>query len=165
MPTFSHSLARLSMLGLAALGGVVLTKAADAGQARATASDYYGRWAVSEDRPVFTALGRLYKTIDIVHCGRGFCGVSVDDRGKCGAVLFRFTGPPTDNTYAMRGRGKWGDTQKNLEIYADGGSGDGASPNLEIFLGDGHNFGGRSASMPKFHAPYRRLGTGRCSAR
>lgn len=151
------------MLGLAALGGVALTGVAHAGQARAAASDYYGRWTVSEDRPVFTARGRLYKTIDVVRCARGFCGVSVDDGGKCGGVMFRFAGPPTDNAYAIRGRGKWGDTQKNLEIYASGTSEDGSGPNLEIFLGDGHNFGGRSASMPKFHAEYRRLGTARCS--
>ena len=29
---------------------------------------------------------------------------------------------------------------------------------LEIFLGDGHEFGGRSDNIPRFHAPYRRLG-------
>lgn len=153
------------MLGLAALGGVALTGAAHAGQARASAFDYYGRWTVAEDRPVFTAMGRLYKTIDVARCGRGFCGVSVDDGGKCGAVMFRFPAPPVADTYSLRGRGKWGDAQKNLEIYAYGDGGAGGGPSLELFLGDGHNFGGRSASMPKFHGEYHRLGTARCSTR
>ncbi|HSI19814.1 MAG TPA: hypothetical protein VK980_18750 [Sphingomonas sp.] len=161
MPTFSHSLVRLSMLGLAALGSVALVAPARAGAA--ASSPYYGRWVVSEDRPVFTVRGRLYKTIDVAPCGSDFCGVSVDDRGKCGAVLFRFLGRHATSGDTLRGHGKWGDQQKNVEIYAY--EGDAASRTFELYLGDGRDFGGRSGNMPKFHAEYRRLGTARCSAR
>jgi hypothetical protein len=88
-------------------------------------SPYYGRWTVDDESPVFTARGRLYKTIDVAPCGRDFCGVSVDDAGTCGATLFRFFGRRAN----------------------------------------GHSFGERSGSMPKFHANYRRLDAARCSAR
>jgi hypothetical protein len=117
---------------------------------------------VEEDRPVFTARGRLDKTIDVASCGRDFCGVSVDDGGKCGAMLFRFLGRHADGADMLRGHGKWGDAQKNIEIYA---SIDGNDRNFGLSLGDGHDFGERSGSMPKFHASYRRLGNARCSAR
>jgi hypothetical protein len=162
MPTFSHSSVRLSMLALAALGSLALTRPARAGEAPAGVSPYFGRWTVEEDRPVFTARGRLYKTIDVATCGRDFCGVSVDDGGKCGAMLFRFLGRHADDADMLRGHGKWGDAQKNIEIYANI---DGNDRNFGLSLGDGHDFGERSGSMPKFHASYRRLGNARCSAR
>ena len=165
MPTFSHSLVRLSMLGLATIGSVGLIGRADAGEGRAAASPYYGRWTVSEDRPVFTARGRLYKTIDVASCGRDFCGVSVDEAGKCGAVLFRFLGRHADGADMLRGHGKWGDAQKNIEIYADVDPAVATNPILELSLGDGHDFGGRSDNMPKFHANYRRVSNARCRAR
>jgi len=152
------------MLGLAALGSTALVGPAFGGEAPAAASPYYGRWTVAEDRPVFTARGRLYKTIDVASCGRDFCGVSVDDRGKCGVVLFRFLGRHADGADALRGHGKWGDTQKNVEIYA-GDSGEAGGRSFGLSLGDGHDFGERSANMPKFHAEYRRLGNARCRAR
>jgi len=160
MPTFSHSITRLSILGLAALAGTALIAPARA--TAAAVSPYYGRWTVAEDRPIFTARGRLYKTIDVASCGRDFCGVSVDDRGKCGAVLFRFLARHADGTDMLRGRAKWGDTQKNVEIYA---SIDGTDRSFELSLGDGHDFGERSGSMPKFHGSYRRLGAARCTPR
>ncbi len=161
MPTFSHSLVRLSMLGLAALGAATLVAPAHAGGA--APSPYYGRWTVAEDRPVFTARGRLYKTIDVAPCGSDFCGVSVDDKGKCGAVLFRFLGRHANGVDMLRGHGKWGDEQKNVEIYAY--DGDGADHTFELYLGNGRDFGGRSGNMPKFHSVYRRLSAARCSAR
>jgi hypothetical protein len=163
MPTFSHSLVRLSMLGLAALGSVALVAPARAGVA--ASSHYYGRWVVSEDRPVFTARGRLYKTIDVAPCGSDFCGVSVDDKGKCGAVLFRFLGRHATGADMLRGRGKWGDEQKGIEIYASEDGEDATRGNLELYLGDGRDFGGRSGNMPKFHAVYNRRGSARCSTR
>jgi hypothetical protein len=133
-----------------------------AAEAPGAATPYYGRWTVAEDRPVFTARGKLYKTIDIAPCGRDFCGVSVDDKGKCGAVLFRFL---ARNVAAdtLRGHGKWGDERKNVVIYKY--DMDDAASNFELYLGDGHSFGERSGSMPKFHAEYRRLGNAKCSTR
>ena len=128
------------------------------------ASLYDGRWTVSEDKPVFTARGRLYKTIDVAPCGRDFCGVSVDDSGKCGPMLFRFLGKhaATDD---LRGHGKWGDQQKNIVIMSYGRTDTGENAGFELYLGDGYNLGGRSANMPKFHAEYRRLGAAKCTVR
>jgi hypothetical protein len=143
------------------LAMVALAGPAQAGAAPGSASHYYGRWSVSEDRPVFTARGRLYKTIDVAPCGRDFCGVSVADNGKCGAVLFRFL---ARNAKAdeLQGHGRWGDQQKNIVIYADT---EDAGNGMELYLGDGHDFGERSGNMPKFHANYRRTGGARCVVR
>ncbi|MDH7974284.1 hypothetical protein QH494_19015 [Sphingomonas sp. AR_OL41] len=161
MPALSHACVRLSMFLLVALGAAALFGPARGAAAPAAASPYFGRWTVAEDRPVFTARGRLYKTIDIASCGRDFCGVSVDDRGNCGSVLFRFLARHAGGDDTLRGHGKWGDAQKNIEIYNDLLTDD-AAPSFELWLGDGHDFGGRSESMPKFHAAYRRLGNARC---
>ncbi|MBW8753245.1 MAG: hypothetical protein JF595_03695 [Sphingomonadales bacterium] len=166
MTALSHSFAGLSMrvllgLGLVASAGGALA----AGNRAAVSSPYYGRWTESEDRPIFTARGRLYKTIDVAPCGRDFCGVSVDDRGQCGATLFRFLSRHANGTYELRGHGKWGDAQKNLEIYSDDDTGAAGDRSFDLYVGDGHDFGGRSESMPKFHATYRRLGGGSCRAR
>ena len=147
------------MLAPLAVGAFALT--APAATAK-EASAYYGRWTVSEEKPVFTARGRLYKTIDVAPCGRDFCGVSVDDNGRCGATLFRFLGVHA-SVATLRGHGKWGDEQKNVVIYSYGGGAD--SDGFELYLGDGYNLGGRSANMPKFHAEYRKLGGARCVAR
>ena len=35
---------------------------------------------------------------------------------------------------------------------------------IELYLGDGHDFGERSGNMPKFHSTYKRLGGARCVA-
>lgn len=161
MTVLSQSLKRLS---IAALGVAALAPAAPVVAAPGASSLYYGRWTVSEDRPVFTARGRLYKTIDVAPCGRDFCGVSVDDSGKCGPMLFRFLGKhaATDD---LHGHGKWGDQQKNIVIMSYGMADSGENAGFELYLGDGYNLGGRSANMPKFHAEYRRLGTAKCTAR
>lgn len=154
------------MLALS-VGAIASTAPATAGGApgAASTSPYYGRWTVSEDRPVFTQRGRLYKTIDIAACGANFCGVSVDDSGKCGAVLFRFLGKNANGTAELRGHGKWGAEQKNLVIYAGGMDDDPANRSFVLYLGDGRDFGGRSGNMPKFHADYRRSGSAKCVAR
>ena len=148
------------MLVPACIAGIALSGPAPAAvEGGETATPYYGRWTVSEERPVFTARGKLYKTIDVGPCGRDFCGVSVDDKGKCGPLLFRFLAKNV-RAEELRGHGKWGNEQKNIAIlrYDD-------SSAFELYLGDGHNFGGRSASMPKFHADYRRAGNAKCSSR
>jgi hypothetical protein len=164
MTTLSQSLIRLSMRAQCCLAMMALAAPALAGGAAATSSRYHGRWTVSEDRPVFTARGRLYKTIDVAPCGDDFCGVSVGDKGACGAVLFRFLGRHA-GTDLLRGHGKWGEEQKNIVIYGSSGDEPGAAPQFTLYLGDGHDFGERSGNMPKFHALYRRLGSARCQVR
>lgn len=160
MTALSQSLIRLSILVPLGIAALAVAAPAQAG----ASSPYYGRWTVSENRPVFTARGRLYKTIDVAPCGRDFCGVSVSDDGKCGTVLFRFLGR---NVAAgeLRGHGKWGADQKNIVIYNAASDEEANGQSIELYLGDGHNFGERSGNMPKFHADYRRLGNARCRAR
>ncbi|MEZ0244606.1 MAG: hypothetical protein ACAH11_14620 [Sphingomonas sp.] len=163
MSALFQSLKRLSMLVPVGLAGLALAGPAPvAAEGAGAATPYYGRWTVNEDRPVFTARGKLYKTIDIAPCGKDFCGVSVDDKGKCGVTLFRFLGRNVAAP-ALRGHGVWGTEKKNVVIYSWG---DGAAESgFELYLGDGHSFGERSGSMPKFHAEYKRLGNARCTAR
>lgn len=127
-------------------------------------SPFFSRWTVSEDRPVFTARGRSYKTVDIAACGADFCGVSVSDSGACGPVLFRFLGRHASGDDMLQGHGRWGDGAKNIQIFWSENSPDESRNMLEIYLGDGHDFGGRSESMPTFHADYRRAGAPRCRA-
>jgi len=164
MTALSQSIIRLSMRGPICLAMLALAGPALAGGAPAS-SPYYGRWVVSENRPVFTARGQLYKTIDVARCGHDFCGVSVADKGACGTILFRFLGGHATGTDELHGHGKWGDAQKNIAIYHYTDPVSTASPSIELYLGDGHNFGDRSGNMPKFHATYRRLGSARCLAR
>lgn len=127
---------------------------------------WYGRWTVSEDRPVFTARGQAYKTVDIAPCGNDFCGISVSDAGRCGATLFRFLGHRASSLDALRGHGRWGQERKNVMIFS--GNMENAAPadrTLELYLGEGYDFGGRSENMPKFHGDYRRTGAARCTTR
>jgi len=128
-------------------------------------SPYFGRWTVSEDRPVFRARGRLYKTIDFAPCGRDFCWVSVDDRGRCGATLFRFLMAHAGGDETLHGHGLWGAERKNVQIdtWAEEANPEGRT--IELYLGDGHDFGERSDNMPKFHAAYRKAGRAQCTAR
>lgn len=170
MSLLSHRITRLSTLlvcGAAALAGAAhLQAGAPAASSTSTsASPYYARWTVSEERPVFTARGRLYKSIDIAPCGRDFCGVSVDDAGRCGATLFRFLGFRANAEDTLRGHGKWGDARLNVMIdnYQDEEAPGGRR--MELYLGKGYDFGERSDNMPKFHAEYRKAGRAQCSAR
>ena len=146
-------------IGAGAAGG----QPAGAGAART--SPYYGRWTVAEERPVFTARGRMYKTIDIAPCGRDFCGVSVDDAGRCGPTLFRFLSRGADAQNRLQGRGRWGEAKKTIEIYPYELGDPAGGHAFELYLGDGHDFGGRSDNMPKFQAEYRRQGSSSCAAR
>ncbi len=160
MPRTFHLRSRLSICALSSLAA--LTVAAHSSATPKAANPYYGRWTVSEDRPIFTARGRLYKTLDVAACGRGFCGISVDDKGICGATLFRFARHPEVD---LLGHGKWGDAVKNIQISWDEGDPDHAATTMELSLGDGHDFGGRSGNMPKFRGEYRRVSEARCLAR
>jgi hypothetical protein len=133
--------------------------------APAGTSPYFGRWTVSDDKPVYTAKGREYKTIDIAPCGpkgrpTNFCGVSVGDKGQCGAVLFRFL-MSSAQKFGLGGRGKWGHAYLHLKIIG----GDSDWKELDLGLGDnGYEMNSRSGSMPKFQATYRRLGNATCHA-
>jgi hypothetical protein len=156
------ALASPQLVGEASAAGASATSAA-AVSASTSKSPYYGRWTVEEDNPVFTSRGRLYKTIDVAPCGRDFCGVSVDESGRCGVALFRFMGKSAGGVDELRGRGKWGDAKKNIVIYAAQGEEIEGGRYFEIYLGDGHDFGERSGNMPKFHANYRHMGEAKCS--
>ncbi|HVR91950.1 MAG TPA: hypothetical protein VHG29_12790 [Novosphingobium sp.] len=164
MAALFHSIAGLSIRVIGAVGVAAATTVAFAGTVAPGAdqsSPYYGRWTVSEDRPAFTPRGRLYKTIDIAPCGRDFCGVTVNDRGACGVTLFRFLASHKDGTTTLRGHGRWGAERKNVQIDT-WETDDGQAINL--YLGDGYDFGERSENMPRFHGEYRRLGQARCIA-
>jgi hypothetical protein len=164
MATLSQSLLRLSMplLCVAVAGSAAPVQAGAPGTAK---TPYYGRWTVDEERPVFTARGRLYKTIDVAPCGKDFCGVSVADNGACGTVLFRFLGKRAEGGDTLRGHGKWGADKKNVVIYSYEDAELPGGNSFELYLGDGHDFGERSGSMPKFHANYKRLGGAKCAAK
>ena len=133
--------------------------------APAGGSPYFGRWTVSDDKPVFTAKGREYKTIDIAPCGKDFCGVSVGDKAQCGAVLFRFLARHQDGSTALQGHAKWGAAIKNVVIETWESPDDKGIPKMQLRLGDGYDLGDRSGNMPKFSAEYRRLGQAGCRAR
>ena len=160
MKALSHSLAALSIALVGSFGAAALA-------APAATSPYYGRWTVDEVKPMFTVKGRTYKTIDIAPCGNDFCGVSVGDKGQCGAVLFRFLAKHADGKTELRGHAKWGTQIKNVQIGTwerdtidwPGGR------EIDLFVGDGHDFGDRSENMPKFHGEYMRIGAARCKAR
>ncbi|MDE2383743.1 MAG: hypothetical protein KGO53_03920 [Alphaproteobacteria bacterium] len=142
-------------LGIAAANAATVAMAAD--------SIYFGRWVVSDDKPAFSAKGKLYKTIDIAPCGADFCGVSVGDKGECGATLFRFLTIHA-NTELLTGHGLWGDAKMKLEINArPADSPDGAG--FYLGLGDKDmDLTGREGSLPKFEANYKGAGDAKCVA-
>lgn len=157
MKALFHSVAALS-IGLFA--GV---------PALATApSPYYGRWTINMNPQVFTAKGRMYRTIDIAACGKELCAISVAANGTCGPVLFRFTARrDRDNNDTSYGRTKWGAQTKNFQIstWMNDPKDWPAGREIDLYVGDGHDFGDRSDNMPKFHGEYKRISTARCSAR
>ena len=156
MKALFHSIAALS------IGLFVAAPAVAAGP-----SPYYGRWTVNDTKPVFTAKGRMYQTIDIAPCGKDFCGVSVGDKGTCGPVLFRFLAKHADGESELHGHAKWGTATKNVQISTwdqDAKDWPGGRQ-LDLYVGDGHDFGDRSENMPKFHGEYKRIGAARCLAR
>ena len=79
MNVISHSLAARSIALLCTFGAAALA-------GPAATSRYYGRWTVNKNKPVSTAKGRTYQTIDIAPCSNDFCNVSVGDNGHCGAA-------------------------------------------------------------------------------
>lgn len=163
MTALSHRAARMSMHALAA--ATVLLAASPAMSAGpAATSPYYGRWTVTEENPRFSSKGMVYKTIDVAACGNDFCGVSVNDAGKCGATLFRFLSKHADGETTLRGHGRWGSQRKRVQIdtWNDPDTG---GRQYELYLGDSYDFGERSDNMPKFHTTYRQSGQALCRAR
>ncbi len=149
---------------LVSIGLAGLALAAPSGAAT-PASPYWGRWKVADTGSVFSARGREYKAIDIAPCGKDFCGVSVGDNGKCGAVLFRFLMKRAGGTDELRGHAKWGNARKNVLIWLFDGDAPGGHQAMQLYLGEGYDFGERSENMPKFEAAYRHSGVARCTAR
>jgi hypothetical protein len=128
----------------------------------ANTDHFYGRWTVSDDKPVYSSKGKLYRTIDVSPCGKDFCGVSVDDNNHCGPTLFRFL-TTHGKDEGLKGHGVWGTAKKKLEIA------DIASPGAAraILIGLGENdmdITGREGSMPTFQANYKIAGKVICTA-
>ena len=155
MVKLSHCAASLSIFALLASGAV----------SAATGSAYVGRWTVSDDKPVFSARGMLYKTIDVAPCGKDYCGVSVGKNGACGPVMFRFLATSIKSGNSLSGHGRWGDARKNIEIYQYAEKQARGGKVMGVNLGDGHDFGERSGNMPKFSAEYRPVGAAHCVVR
>ena len=158
MSSLFHRSAYLSIAAATIMASVM------ASAAPAPTSPYFGRWTVSDDKPAYTPRGRLYKSIDIVPCGKDFCGVSLGDNGECGPTLFRFMAKHASGQRDLHGHGKWGTGVKNLQISTNQSDAEPSNRYMELFLGDGHNFGGRSDNMPKFEANYRWTGAAQCKA-
>lgn len=158
----SQSHARLSMLAL----GAAAIAAVPASAAGLPPSSYAGRWTVTPspgDTVTGSVRSRWYSTIDVARCGPAYCGVGVDNTGKCGPVMFRLAAannaPFGDEQ--LVGRGRWGDETKYIVAVREKVA---SGPMLRLYLGDGANVGSRSGSMPLFYAGYRRLGPPRCTA-
>ena len=133
------------------------------GAANAERSPFFGRWTVSDDKPTYTARGKLYKTIDISACGQDFCGVSIDDQNHCGPTLFRFLTIHAKNDQLV-GHGLWGSLKKKLEI--DHVKPENGASYITLGLGaDDMDFSGREGSMPTFLADYKSVGSATCAAR
>jgi hypothetical protein len=157
MTVLFHRVAALSI----ALAALAVASPATA----STNSPYWGRWKVSDISGPFSSRGREYKTIDIAPCGKDFCGVSVSDAGKCGPTLFRFLMKRADGEQDLRGHGKWGSARKNVLIWLYDGEDGKPKQNMQLYLGEGYDFGERSENMPKFDSTYRKSGVARCTAR
>lgn len=134
-----------------------------AASAQPPAGGWTGRWTVSDDKPVYTARGRLYQTIDVAPCGKDFCGVSVGAGGHCGPLLFRFLARHMAE-FDLHGHAAWGTERKNVTLERWDATEQGAA-GMDLYLGDGYDVGGRSGSMPKFNATYRKAGAPRCMTR
>lgn len=158
MSALFHRLGALS-IGLAAIVAVTAPV-----QAATPSSPFWGRWKVADGNAQFSSRGREYKTIDIAPCGKDFCGVSVDAKGKCGPTLFRFLMKRAKGDSELRGHGKWGSARKNVLIWLYDIT-DGDREGMQLYLGDGYDFGERSENMPKFEASYHKTGVARCTAR
>ena len=55
--------------------------------------------------------------------------------------------------------------KKNVLIWLFDGENGNGHQRMQIYLGEGYDFGERSANMPKFDASYRHSGAAKCKAR
>ncbi|MET3896905.1 hypothetical protein ABIB57_000829 [Devosia sp. UYZn731] len=130
--------------------------------AYAATDHYYGRWTVSDEKPVYSSKGILYKTIDVAPCGKDFCGVSVADDHACGEVLFRFLTTHADDEELV-GKARWGKVKKKLQLGF--GTVENDPPYMYLGLGsDDMDLSGREGSIPTFQADYKRDGDAACTA-
>lgn len=162
------SIGRLPIVGLSAslvaVAALSIVAGADSAQANpSSGSVYYGRWTVDDSEARFSTRGREYKTIDIAPCGKDFCGVSVNDAGRCGPVLFRLLSK-SRNLDEIRAHGKWGTAKKKVALsnYENATTNKRA---VYLTLGDGYEFDERSGNMPTYESSYARTGAARCTAR
>ena len=150
-----HSSIVVASLGLALTLG--------ANWAMAETSHFFGRWTVSDDKPVYSSKGKIYKTFDVAPCGKDFCGVAVADDNSCGRTLFRFLTIHADNE-EITGHGMWGAQKKKLQVgYV---APQDAKPYVYLGLGaDDMDFSGREGSTPTFQANYKSAGEAKCMAK
>lgn len=128
--------------------------------ARAEDSHYFGRWTVSDDKPAFSAKGKIYKTFDVAPCGKDFCGISVSEKDICGETLFRFL-TVHENNDEITGHGRWGTVKKKLTVGI--AKPDGLPSYMFLGLGnDDMDFTGREGSIPSFQANYKHMGDAVC---
>ena len=152
---------RRSSIAVASLG-LALTLGAN--WAMAETSHFFGRWTVSDDKPVYSSKGKIYKTFDVAPCGKDFCGVAVKDDNSCGQTLFRFLTIHAGND-ELTGHGMWGAQKKKLQVGYVLPS-DGAKPYVYLGLGsDDMDFSGREGSTPTFQANYKNMGEAKCMAK
>ncbi len=137
---------------------------AGAAAAAADTRSYLGRWVSDEGKAAFSARGLPYRSVDISRCGKDFCGTSVDAQGKCGTSLFRVSSAKS-NGGRLLGKGNWGKAKKNVVIYGYGEFEAKTYENLDIYVGDGYDMGGRSGNMPKMNTLYKRTGVAKCGAK
>jgi hypothetical protein len=118
-------------------------------------SPYFGHWTMSSQlggspEPL-SRKGSLYKNIDIAPCGRDICGVSVNDNGECGPLLFRFLA-----THAYKRLFKlhslWGTHNEKAYLGYHGGNETKNNSPIEITLDIGKDAdpNGREGGMPMF---------------
>jgi hypothetical protein len=150
---------RTHSIAAAALG---LALSLGANAALANTEHFYGRWTVSDDKPAYSAKGKLYKSIDMAPCGNDFCGVSVSDNNQCGPTLFRFfTTHAKDED--LSGHGLWGTAKKKLIM----GFATPQDAKAYMYLGlgaDDMDLGGREGSTPTFEANYNKIDEATCIA-
>ncbi len=159
----------LSMALLSGLGALAMTGMLSGAAANEEAKDYtkelLGRWTVDDATRKFTEHGNIYRTLDVVSCGKDVCGITVTDAGKCGGQLFRITPGVSTDYPGLQGRGKWGDGEDVLSIFqtrvADGKANSRA---ITINIGQRGNPMSRVASMPMFRASYTAAGKAMCTA-
>ena len=143
-----------STLSLTLLGGLTM--------AQAGALEISGRWTTI-DKAAFSENGMFYKTIDIIACEAGICGVSVGDGGECGSTLFSLDAAQGAGK-RFTGTGRWGKLARELQIDVTQPDPGGAAGFVLSLEGTERKFESRLASMPEYIAVYASAGNASCQA-